>query len=95
MSRRKGLTEIEREFADFVESHDTAGMIEKGEFEEVKEVEIAIPPKKVPITMRIYPALLERIKRIAKRQGMPYQTLINQWLAERVYLEERRSEKRI
>ena len=93
MPRRKGLTEIEREFADFVENHDTAEMIDKGELEEV-EVEIAIPPKKVPITIRIYPALLERIKRIAKRQGMPYQTLINQWLAERAYLEEHADDSR-
>ena len=43
MPGRKGLTEIEREFADFVESHDTAELIEKGELEEVEEVEIAIP----------------------------------------------------
>ena len=93
MPGRKSLTEIEREFADLVESHDTAEMIEKGELEEVEEVEIAIPPKKVPITIRIYPALLERIKRIAKKQGMPYQTLINQWLAERAYLEEHESER--
>jgi predicted DNA binding CopG/RHH family protein len=91
--RRKGLTEIEKEFADFVEGHDTAEMIRKGELEEVEEIEIAIPPKKVPLTIRIYPALLERIKRIARKQGMPYQTLVNQWLAERVYFEEHTAEK--
>ena len=88
MAKRGELTLIEKEFADFVDIHDTAEMIEKGELFEVSNVKISIPTRKVPITMKIYPALLNRIKQVAELQQMPYQSLINQWLAERTYFEE-------
>jgi predicted DNA binding CopG/RHH family protein len=92
MAKRGELTPIEKEFADFVNTHDTAEMIEKGELFEVSDVKITIPTRKTAITMKIYPALLNRIKRIAEIQQMPYQSLINQWLAERTYFEEHKEE---
>lgn len=88
MAKRGELTQIEKEFADFVDTHDTSEMIDRGDLVEAKEVEISIPARKTAITMKIYPALLERIKRIAEIQQIPYQSLINQWLAERTYFEE-------
>lgn len=90
---RGRLTEIEEEFADFVDTHDTSEMIDSGEFVEVEDIKINISPKKATITMKIYPALLERIKRIAETQKIPYQSLIGQWLAERTYFEEHKSER--
>ena len=36
------------------------------------------------ISLRIFPHQLERIKRVAERRGMPYQTLIQLWLAEKL-----------
>ncbi len=92
MAKRGELTPIEQEFADFVDTHDTAKMIEKGQLKEVKDVEISIPTRKVAITMKIYPALLQRVKRIASLQQIPYQSLINQWIAERTYFEEHQEE---
>jgi predicted DNA binding CopG/RHH family protein len=92
MAKRGELTPIEQEFADFVETHDTAEMIEKGELKEVSDVKISIPTKKVPITMKIYPALLQRVKGIAEKEQMPYQSLLNQWIAERTYFEEHKAE---
>ncbi len=93
MAKRAELTPIEKEFADFVETHDTAEMIETGELKEVSDVKISIPTRKVAITMKIYPALLNRIRMVAELQQMPYQSLINQWLAERTYFEEHKQDK--
>ena len=92
MAKRGELTPIEQEFADFVETHDTVEMIEKGELFEVSDVKITIPTRKTAITMKIYPALLNRIKKVAEAENMPYQSLINQWLAERTYFEEHKEE---
>ncbi|MBC8228317.1 hypothetical protein H8E77_02060 [bacterium] len=92
MAKRGELTPIEQEFADFVDTHDTALLIEKGELKEVKDIKISIPTKKVPITMKIYPALLQRVKGIAEKEQMPYQSLLNQWIAERTYFEEHKAE---
>jgi len=89
---KKELNEIEQKFADYVENHDTDEMIDKGELIEAKDVKIRIPSKKTAITMTIYPALLQRIKKLAEEQQMPYQSLINQWLAERTYFEEHKTE---
>lgn len=93
MAKRGKLTRIEEEFADFVDTYDTSEMIDNGELTEIYDAKINIPIKKTAITMKIYPALLERIKRIAAIQRMPYQSLINQWLAERAYFEEHKSEQ--
>ena len=92
MAKRGELTPIEKEFADFVDTHDTAEMIDKGELQEVSDVTISIPTRKTSITMKIYPALLSRIKKVAEVEKMPYQSLINQWLAERTYFEEHKQD---
>ena len=92
MAKRGELTPIEQEFADFVDTHDTAEMIDKGELKEVSDVKISIPTRKTSITMKIYPALPHRIKKVAEAERMPYQSLINQWLAERTYFEEHKEE---
>lgn len=73
----------EEEFAKFIEEHDLADYWK--ELEEVKEVTVALPrPAKKMVALRIYPYLLEKIKKIARQKGVPYQTLIQQWLAEKV-----------
>jgi len=90
MAKRGQLSRIEQEFADFVDTHDTSEMVEKGQLKEVKDFKISVPTRKKAITIKLYPALLNRIKRIAETQQIPYQSLINQWLAERTYYEERR-----
>lgn len=84
---KKKLPEFKsgEEFADFVENHDMTDYLD--EFEEVKNMAFKRPAKH-PITMKIYPYILEEIKRIASEKGMPYQTLIGQWLAERLSQEQ-------
>ena len=72
----------EKEFTKFVEEHDIANYW--NDFEDVDiEVDIPIPTKK-NITMKIYPYLLREVKSIAGKKGIPYQSLIQQWIAEKI-----------
>lgn len=80
--------ETDEEFAEFFETHSFADYWD--EFEDVEDVEIKRPVRK-RITIRIFPYVLNNIKAIAQRRGMPYQTLIQQWLAERLSEEQRAS----
>jgi predicted DNA binding CopG/RHH family protein len=41
------------------------------------------PPRK-PVGLRLRVDYLEAIKQVAERKGIPYQTLIQMWLAERL-----------
>ncbi len=41
-------------------------------------------PKKIPVSLRIDTRLMMFIKRVAKDKGVSYQTLMHQWLWERV-----------
>jgi predicted DNA binding CopG/RHH family protein len=84
---RLPVFETEEEFAQFVETHDMGEYWD--EFEDVKDVEITIPkPADEFVSVRLYPDLVERIKKIATEKGVPYQTLIQQWLTERLRQEE-------
>lgn len=74
------------EFFEFVETHDTADYWD--EFEDVENVKVKRPKKKA-ITIRLYPYLIAETKRFAAKYGMPYQTLIGQWLAERLSQEKK------
>jgi len=74
------------EFFEFVENNDTADYWD--EFEDVENVTIKRPNKKA-ITIRLYPYLITETKKMAVKYGMPYQTLIGQWLAERLSQEKK------
>lgn len=41
-------------------------------------------PRKKPVGLRLRPDYLDAIKRVADRRGIPYQTLIQMWLAEKL-----------
>jgi predicted DNA binding CopG/RHH family protein len=45
------------------------------------------------ITLRFDPQMLSRIKRVARHRYMNYQSMIKQWLSERLEDEVRRSEE--
>ena len=47
----------------------------------------------VTITLRIDPRMLSRIKRIARERFLNYQSMMKQWLAERLEDEQRDSER--
>ena len=51
-----------------------------GEFPNLK-------PSRQPISLRVPGITLQKIRRVANRQGVPYQSLINIWLAERAEAE--------
>jgi len=76
----------DEEFFEFVENNDTADYWD--EFEDVEDVIIKRPKKKA-ITIRLYPYLITETKKIAMKRNLPYQTLIGQWLAERLSQEKK------
>jgi predicted DNA binding CopG/RHH family protein len=46
-----------------------------------------LKPSRQPISLRIPGITLQKIRRAANRRGVPYQSLINVWLAERAEAE--------
>lgn len=59
------------------------------------DLEAALPPRRSrestrAISIKMEMDLLERIRDLAERKHIPYQTLIKQFLGERVYEEEKR-----
>ena len=73
----------EEEFADFIDAHDTAEYWDQ--FQDVPGVEISVSrPLEGAESLELYPDLLDRIKGVAERKGVPYQVLIRQWLREKL-----------
>ena len=75
---------------DFWTSHDSAEFF--NESEEVQDrLEMSKPKRpKQRITMLLDAGLKARLKKIAAEKGIPYQTLIQLWLREKVNQEIRR-----
>ena len=46
-----------------------------------------LKPTRKPVSLRIPDITLEKIRRLANRRGIPYQSLIASWLAERAEAE--------
>jgi predicted DNA binding CopG/RHH family protein len=74
----------EKEAAKWFAAHDTAPYMDG-----LEEVHETIPvrrtrPVKKPVGLRLRTDYLEAIKRAAERKGIPYQTLIQMWLAEKL-----------
>lgn len=42
-----------------------------------------LKPTREPVSLRIPGITLDKIRRLANRRGIPYQSLINSWLTER------------
>jgi len=79
----------EQEF-DFWSRHDSADFFNDTE-EITKQLEINKPKRpKQRITMLLDAGLKARLKRIAAEKGIPYQTLIQMWLREKVNQEIKR-----
>ena len=74
----------EQEAAEWFATHDTAPYMD-----ELEEVTEKIPvirsrPAKKPVGLRLRSDYLAAIKRVAERKGIPYQTLIQMWLVEKL-----------
>ena len=55
------------------------------------EVELEVDLKR-PVTVRLEPALIEGLKAVARRRHVPYQTMLRQWLWERLEREQAKTE---
>lgn len=88
---KKPMPPIDTEdlFADFLDNYDTADYWD--EFEDV-EVTVNRSAKKA-VTLKLSPWLLSEIKKNADQRGIPYQSLIGQWLTEKVSQERMLSSK--
>ena len=75
---------------DFWSSHDSVDFFK--ETEEVQDKLVITKPKrpKQRITMLLDAGLKTRLKKIAAQKGIPYQTLIQMWLREKVNQEIKR-----
>lgn len=72
----------EAEERAFWEGHDSADYVD---WSGAKRVRLPnVKPSSTSISLRLPVSLLERIKIAANKRGMPYQSLIKAWLAEKV-----------
>ncbi len=77
----------DKQAANWFDTHDTAPLMD--DLKEVREnlsVRRTRPPKK-PVGLRLRIDYLEAIKRTAERKGIPYQSLIQMWLVEKLHQE--------
>ena len=72
----------EQEEAAFWDTHDSAEFLDETEAVELKFVDAR--PTKKQISLRLDPAVIEQIKKVAHTKGVGYQTLIRMWVMEQV-----------
>ncbi len=75
----------EQEEAAFWDTHDSTEFLEDTTPVDVTFVD-ARPPKKL-ISLRLDPAAIEKLKAVAHKKGVGYQTLLRMWVMERLALE--------
>jgi predicted DNA binding CopG/RHH family protein len=78
--------ESDAEAAQWFDTHDTAPQMDR--LEQVQErIQIVRTRKRPPrkaVGLRLRVDHLEAIKQVAERKGIPYQTLIQMWLVEKL-----------
>ncbi|MGQ9555400.1 MAG: CopG family antitoxin [Anaerolineae bacterium] len=72
----------DQEEAQFWDSHDSTEFLAETEPVDITFVDTR-PPKK-QISLRLDPDTIERLKAIAERKGIGYQTLIRIWVMEKL-----------
>ena len=91
--KRLPIFNSKEEEANFWDTHDSIEFLDEfkpAEIEVAPELEQRILTKrelKKPVTLRLEPAQIEDVKRIASRKGLPYQTLIRMWITEAIQQE--------
>jgi len=80
------LFKSDAEAAEWFATHDTAPYMDK--LEQVQERIQAVRTRKRPprqaVGLRLRVDHLKAIKQVAERKGIPYQTLIQMWLVEKL-----------
>lgn len=89
----KGMTEDEA--VEFWETHRMSEELLEDSYIPEDEEDDLPPPRKTststkPINIRFEEDLLERLQHLAAIKSIPYQTLLKQFVTERVYEEEKR-----
>lgn len=74
----------EQEAADWYATHDTAPFMDHLEEAHEPLPVLRTHPRKKPVGLRIRSDYLEMVKKVAERKGIPYQTLIQMWLVEKL-----------
>ena len=83
MSKLPAFTN-DQEAAEWFATHDTSPYM--NQLEEVTEGigVVRSHPAKKPVGLRLRSDYLKAIKQVAERKGIPYQTLIQMWLMEKL-----------
>ncbi len=76
----------DQEEADFWDTHDSTEFLEDTAPVDMAFVD-ARPAKKL-ISLRLESSAIDRLKAIAQRKGVGYQTLMRMWVMERLVLEQ-------
>jgi len=77
----------DEEKSAYLGAHPVETLIARGEFRPV-DVPIGPRPKQdAHLHMRMDHQLVQQLKAVAKRKGLPYQTLVRMWLVERLHKE--------
>jgi len=82
----------EREESEFWDSHDTTEYLDDTVPAEIEFADVR--PTKTQISLRIDAETVNRVKVVARRKGIGYQTLIRVWVMERLEVETPRSGSR-
>ena len=74
----------EKEFIDWIDTHDTSEYMDSWE-EVTEEIKVQrTSRKKQSVGLDLNPRDLDAIKQVAKTRGIPYKTLIQNWLIEKL-----------
>jgi len=76
----------DQEEAEFWDTHDSSQLLDDTDPIDVMFVD-ARPNKKL-ISFRLDPAAIDRLRTVAKRKGIGYQTLMRMWVMERLNQEQ-------
>ena len=77
----------EQEEADFWKNHELDPHLIKN------NLHAADSKESTTVTLRFDPRMLSKIKRIARGRYLNYQSMVKQWLAERIEEEQRKSDQ--
>ncbi len=76
----------DQEEAEFWDTHDSTQFL--GDTEPVDVTFVDARPAKKPISLRLDAEAIDRLKAIARRKGIGYQTLIRIWIMDRLTREQ-------
>ena len=84
MKRQLPKFSSEKEFIDWIDTHDTSEYMDSWE-EVTEKIKVQrTPSKKQSVGLDLNPRDLDAIKQLAKTRGIPYKTLIQNWLIEKL-----------